>query len=276
MKSEKIAYNFSSSVSAIIVALFVVAVAPGSVRAQADIYNILNGTPSYIYPLSNSIPSVGQEIVMDSAALAANPVLTSFAFEYTSSTYNPSSLYGWYGNVMMDVQFYANTGPLSSGYPSPAASPFYDSGFQNIYSPLFYTGNTTNALIQPYGIANLYQNTTLNYPLYGIGNNTNIGANVTDVPAISLPYSDFTVVFTITNLAAGDNIGLVGFANPPSTGTNFGDYWVDTMSGWELVTNAGAVGGLGMELQAAPEPSVVAMAALGGLLMTHLIRRRKA
>jgi len=274
MKSEKIAHKFSTTLSAIFVALCVAAVIPSSARAQQDIYNNLNSTASYLWPLTTANSNISQEITMNSAVLAANPVLTSFSFEYASSTYNPSSSYGWYGNVLMDVQFYANNGSLSSGYPSPGTL-MYDSGFQNIYSPLFFTGDTTNALVQPYGIADLYQNSTLEYPLYGIGNNASIGANVTDVPTISLPASDFTVVFTISGLAAGDNLSLVGFANPPSTGTNYGDYWVNTISGWELVTNVGAIGGLGMELQAAPEPSVVAMAALGGLLMTGLIRRRK-
>ena len=276
MKSEKITCQFSITVSAIIFALVAALAIPDSARAT-DIYNNLHGTSSYQWSLTTANPSISQEITMESAAFAANPVLTSFAFEYTSSTYNPSSTYGWYGNVMLDVQFYANTGGLVSGYPSPAATPFYDSGFQNIYSPLFYTATSfppTNALVQPYGIADLYQNSTLEYPLFGIGNNVSIGGNVTDLPTISLPASDFTVTFTISGLATGDNLSLVGFANPPSVGTNYGDYWVDS-GGWQLVTNAGAIGGLGMELQAAPEPSVVAMVALGGLLMTGLIRRRK-
>jgi hypothetical protein len=58
--------------------------------------------------------------------------LTYFSFEYWGlSTSGPT----FAGNVQAEVRFYLNTGPTFNGYPTPAATPFYDSGLFAVPSP---------------------------------------------------------------------------------------------------------------------------------------------
>jgi len=230
-------------------AVFALVIATASSRAD-DLYNnLVNSDPNNgVLLLTNNQP-LGQHIYMDSAALSLTPYLTNFTFEYYSSS---ASFVG----VSADVKFYLNnSGTYYNGFQTPG-SIIYDTGWFPIYAPsqLFPGTNYAYASFGPTA-------------LYSLG-----GPDVALSPG-PLP-QDFTVVYTIQGLSGSEMIGLPIF-NPPTTGTNYGDYWLqDQFSNWSLVTNNVTPVAIGMQFEAAPEPSVIALGALGGLLMTRLIRRK--
>ena len=222
-----------------------VMVVVGSARADFIYNNLGNNSTTNALPLNNNL-QFGQQVFMDSAALAAAPYLTNFAFEYSIGTMTALT-------PQIEVQFYNNTGSLINGYASPAATPFYQTGFFSIATG---SGLYLQSLIQ----ANLYPGGGADIPLSG-----------------PMP-SNFTVIFTVSGLNSGDQVGLpVIYNNSPGpiTGTNYADYWQNNGSGWQLVTNSVVTGGLAMQFQATPEPSVLALGALGALLLGRVVRRRQ-
>jgi hypothetical protein len=232
--------------------LLAVIVAAGSARA-GYIYDNSSNDSGYRLMLTNS-QVVGQEIYPNSASLAAFPYLTGFSFEYFSTNM------GWSGTVQADVKFYLNNGTPFNGFNTPGTS-FFDSGWFNLVNPEFATGGSV--LGWSFSSADLYSGGGAVLPL-----NYNL----------AMP-SDFTVVFTLQGLSGADQVGLAVF-NPPATGTNYGDYWMkDNANQWELVTNNVTTIGLGMQFNGsatpAPEPSVLALGALGALLLARVAKRRQ-
>jgi hypothetical protein len=237
MKSVKSLQVLTATMAAVFVAL--------SSSAQTTIYdNSLNDQGSNLLLTNNQV--VGQEIL---PALGTTPYLYSFSYEfYGTNTSTPS----FAGAVQGNVQFYKNDGSVGS-----PLTKFYDSGWYNLAVPT-----------APGNVGGFY------FTWDDLYNPANGAAMIMDAQ-VGLP-SNFTVAFSFRNLGVGDFVGLANF-NPPTTGTNYADYWVNNGS-WSLV-NIGNTA-VGMQLAGtttpAPEPSVIALGAMGGLLMAHLIRRRKA
>ena len=165
-------------------------------------------------------------------------VLTNFSFEYFSSNATLNASLG------VDVRFYRNNGPLTNGFATPG-SLIFDSGW-------FY--NNVGGI--PGGGAH-----TINY------NVADINGNGTPVPlTIALP-GTFTFTITFDNL--GTNIVDLPLANNQA-GISFGDYWLyNTLSSqWSLMTNANTPANFVVDFSGfgVPEPSVMGLSAVGGLL----------
>ncbi len=256
MKSK----SFVKTLAATLVMAFIVS----SASAQF-IYN--NGVtpvaPSTILSLTNN-QIVGQEILPN---FANGSYLKDFTFEYYSaSNFAPNS-------VSFNVQFYYNNGPTFNGYNTPGVK-FFDSGWIGLVSPQDLNSGvvaTWNLQWQDiYGGAPDYNDP---YPYTpALAMNTQL----------QLP-SNFTVVFSFSGIGSLNTFGFQLF-NPPATGTNYGDYWVNAGTelspNWGLYTNSVGSSAIGMQLTGSPdpvpEPSVIAMGVLGGLLMTRLLRRRQS
>ena len=162
---------------------------------------------------------LGGEVFMDQSQLAVSPYLTNFAFEY----YSPNA--SWSGTVQADIKFYLNDGTPYHGYGSPGTL-FYDSGLFPIYAPASVYGPGVNVAVVPFSWMDLY----LPYdPITQAGALVNMDINA------ALP-QNFTVVYSFSGMAGEDQIGLAVF-NPPTVGTNYGDYWLMNGVSWELVTN---------------------------------------
>lgn len=242
----------------IIVVFFVVAVASFA-RAQVAVYDGIT-TPSGVqFPLSNNVV-VGQQVYMDPGLLAANPYLSSFSLAYYSTNV------GWSGAVTADIQFYLNDSfTLFNGYATPGTL-IYQTGIFSLPNP--QQTFSTNGVKLTFAWEDIY---------LLINEGTGVGAQSPMATNVALP-SNFTVVYNIAGLAGGDMLALPVYY-PPSVGTNYNDYWVKNGSNWELVTNS--AGGVSFGLQfnntavPTPEPSTLAMGALGMVLMAHLIKRRK-
>lgn len=204
---------------------------------------------------------IGVEILPDGTALSSNPYLWSFSFELYGANAGHSSYFS--GAVQGDVSFYYNDG--TGGAPG---TQFYNSGWFSVGMPdpaLLTVGVGTVGFAWP----DIYSSTlpgALNMPT-----------------TLTLP-SDFTVVFSFSGLdvTGGDVLGLANF-QPQTVGTNYSDYWSWNGSSWNAIYVSNAVPAatsVGMQFVGsateAPEPSTLALSALGGLLLTRLIRRRQA
>ena len=265
MKLEKFVKIFAATLALL---LFTVL----SVQAQTLIYdNGVNGNDMGKYLSMTNGQITGQEIL---PALGSTPYLNEFNFEfYSANTFLANS-------VSVDVQFFNNNGtPPFNGYATPG-SLFYDSGWIGLVAPQ----DTANGGSGDPGHVQVWDFQWQD--LYGGAAGFNDSFPYTPALAmntqIALP-SDFTVVFTFTGLDPANNFGLELFY-PNGNGTNYGDYWVNSGTElsptWALYTNSAAYpSGIGMQFSGTadptPEPSVIAMGVMGGLLMTHLIRRRK-
>ena len=167
---------------------------------------------------------VGNEIFLAGTELH----LTTFSFEF----YGLASGANFAGSISAQVRFYENTGlPAFNGYPTPSATPFYDSG-------LFAVGVPTprNTLVFTAGA---------DFPSGGL----------------LLPSTDITWTVQFSGMGAGDELG-VDLYGPPVVGNAYNDYWVNN-GGWQVITNA-ANNVIGAKLEV-PEPSFVALLVLGGL-----------
>jgi len=66
---------------------------------------------------------------------------------------------------------------------------------------------------------------------------------------------DFTFTVTFSGLTGDQTVDLPVF-DPPSVGTNYGDYWFDLSGNWELLTNSsGAQIAFNSEFQGQPSPT---------------------
>lgn len=226
----------------------------GSVVVRADLlYQDTTTQTGSILTLPNNGDQVGQEIWLGTLV---PHYLTNFSFEYYSP--DPS----WSGTVTADVQFYLNNGTPFNGYATPGTR-FYDSGSIAFPNPITFNGNSlSNMLIAIYDLPDLQ------YPPPG--------GMVLD-PNFVLP-SNFTFTVTFSGLTGGESVGLPIF-EPPTFGTNYGDYWYDVSGNWELLTNSLGPVAFGAEfngsIQATPEPTVLCLGALGAAALTVMARRRQ-
>ena len=214
------------------------------VTASAD--TILDNGPLYNgnqFTVNSGQP-IGNEVTLGSGIF-----LTNFMFEYFTPDLSLNTSLG------VDVRFYLNNGPTVGGYPTPGTL-FYDSGF--FFNTL---GNwPVGAHDFSFASADLYSSS-----LPGAVNlNSGLPGNV-------LP-SDFTYVITFVNLGA--NTIQIPLAND-SPGATYGTYWLfDT--GWSLQTNNTAAANFVVDFSGTvPEPSVLALSAIGGALLLGVNKLRR-
>ncbi len=254
MKSKVLIKLFLATVVGLCVVFSAAAQTTGTVYDNSS-----NDQGSNLILTNNQI--IGVEILPDATAASSYPYLWSFSFELYGA--NAGHYWTFSGAVQGDVSFYLNTGVGGS----PASTPFYNSGWFSVNMP--------DPLLSNIGVG------TIGFAWQDIYSSTLPGA--LNMPTtLTLP-NDFTVVFSFSGLdvAGGDVLGLANF-QPQTLGTNYGDYWSWNGNSWDdisvLSTNSTPTS-VGMQFVGsateAPEPSTLALGALGGLLMTHLLRRRK-
>jgi hypothetical protein len=195
---------------------------------------------------------IGEQIWLD--PLLSAEYLTNFSFEYSS----PNQV-NW--SVTADVRLYANDGTPVNGYATPFTL-LYDSGPEPFLNPLYYTSGATNALVANFALSDL------EFPMLG---GTPLDSNL-------VLTNNFTFTITFSGLD-GNTVNLPVF-DPPTTGTNYGDYWFDLSGNWELLTNSsGAQIAFGAEFQGqpspTPEPTVLCLGAFGAAMLTVMARRRQ-
>ena len=127
-----------------------------------------------------------------------------------------------------------------------------------------YANSGTNA-----PVAAFYTSDSL---LLSLGGQT---ANITFPSSnlITLP-NTFTWTVQFSNLAAGQNAGLLLYG-PPTTGSSFNDFWQKSSTGaWSLnqINNGSTLADFAARVTAVPEPGVLALGGLGALLLGGLRR----
>ena len=202
-------------------------------------YPIYNNSGSYNGTAFNSVVS-GQQIGNEISLDGQTWALTQFQIQYDIvGSVSP--------NIALQVSLYQNDGPLSSGYHSPGT--------------LIWSSGT------PYGL-----NTTLG--LYGLSYDQGV-----DWTSPIYLAGNFTFIETYTGT---DLSGLeIPLCNNPSgqPGTSYGDYWFNSGSGWSLnVATPPGNANLVVNLEGTPEPSVMALSTLGGVLLlgVNQLRRKRA
>jgi hypothetical protein len=223
----------------------------GSVGVRADLlYQNTTTQTGPVLTLPNNGDQVGEQIWLGTGVTPE--YLTNFSFEY----YSPDAT--WSGTVTADVRFYENDGTPFNTYATPGTL-FYDSGPITFLSPLSYSESSAATAI--------YDLSDLQYPPGGM----------TLDPNFALP-ANFTFTVTFSGLTGSESVGLPIF-EPPTWGTNYGDYWYDLSGNWELLTNALGPVGFGAEFNGSPtptpEPTVLCLGALGAAALTVLARRRQ-
>jgi hypothetical protein len=207
---------------------------------------------SLIFPDSQQI---GEQVWLN--PLLPSEYLTNFSFEYSS----PNNV-AW--SVTADVRIYANdSATLFNGYATPGTL-LYDSGPEPFPNPLSVSGGNTNALVANFALSDL------EFPMAG---GTPLDSN------LILP-TNFTFTITFSGLD-GNTVDLPVF-EPPSVGTNYGDYWYDLSGNWELLTNnvpGASQVAFGAEFDGSPsptpEPTVLCLGAFGAAMLTVMRRRQR-
>jgi hypothetical protein len=194
---------------------------------------------------------VGSEINLSGSGQS----MTYFSFEfYAINTINPSTLSS--ADINADVIFYDNTGAPYNTYATPN-NVLYNSGSFSV-SGLLYGSPTTPTTRDTI----IFNESDFGGPLSLGGINT----------------LTWTVQFS--GLGAGDEVGL-DIYGPPTVGSNHGDYWLWNGTSWELDEIPGFAPGDAfasvVQGTLVPEPSVFALASLGGFgLLAFLRRLRRA
>jgi len=211
------------------------AIVPG-LRAEIIYNNSTTDTGNRLTFTNNQ--QIGDQIIL---ANTSARFATNFSFEYFSP--NTSN---FIGTVQADVTFYLNNGTLFNGYARPNTS-FFDSGFFNITTP--YSVYATNVGTLSFNLMN-------NFPA-----------------GLLLP-TNFTFAVTFQGLVGPDQVGVALF-NPVTVGQNYPDYWLNTPTGWELLTNSVPVNFAARFEGTVPEPSVIGLSLLGGIAALATARRRR-
>lgn len=148
----------------------------------------------------------------------------------------------FHGNEYATIRLFENNGPLFNGIANEPGSLLFTT------EPIFIT-ETTRA--------------TVGWN-WAVADNVNVPDNFT-----------WTVEFTGID-GAGENAGLDLYA-PVSVGASFGDYWQKNGANWVLLQNTnGATVNFGSLVQATvPEPSSMALLALGGIVGAFVWNRRR-
>jgi len=213
------------------------AIVPG-LRAEIIYNNSTTDTTFRLMATNNQ--QIGDQIIMAGTAR----FLTNFSFEY----YSPNLIFS--GSVQADVAFYLNNGTLFNGYASPGTK-FFDTGFNSIVPPSAYTTPATNVGVLNFDLRN-------------------------DPLSQQLLPTNFTLVVTFQGLVGpADQVGVALF-NPVTVGQNYPDYWLNTPTGWELLTNSVVPVNFAARFDGTvPEPSVIGLSLLGGIAALAAARRRK-
>ena len=210
----------------------------------ATIYD--NSVNDLLTRFSPGTAKVGDEIQL----AGTERYLTRFDFEYWGN--NTANPFGFTGSLQAQVKFYLNDGALVNGYASPGTV-IYDSGLFGGFgttprSTLVFTAGSD------FSSSGLY-----------------------------IPTSSLTWSVQFFGMGATDSVG-VDIYNPPVAGTsipNAGlqDFWQDSGSGWQLLTNAVPMN-FGARFFASadpvPEPSALPLTAFGSCLAWVLARRARA
>lgn len=214
-----------------------------ALAAHADtVYDNSSYDSGYSLSFANGRTN-GNEIVLGGGMTSAT--ITNFSFELYSSLTTVFS-----GSVQMRVFLYANDGGLVSGYKSPGTV-LFDSGLFSLQPPSQFPANGSSLV------------GTVNFNL------------LNDYSPVSITTSNFTFAAVVTGLVGGDNLGFELFTNA-SVGLNYGDYWSNDGTGWQLLTT-GQPNSIGAQFEATPEPSTLCLAAVGGsFLIGSAWRRRQA
>lgn len=217
----------------------------GNVGVRGDtLYQNTVNPSGQVMNLGNS-QQVGEQIWLGPTV---PEYLTNFSFQY----YSPALTYS--GNVQMDVRLYANDGTTFNGYATPGTV-LFDSGNFTLANPWSVAG--TNSATVVFQLSDLLSGTI---PLD---------------QNLSLP-TNFTFSVTVSGLAGGDIVALPIFGQA-QVGWNAGDYWYDVSGNWQLLTNGPVAFGaqfLG-QTTPTPEPSVLALGALGAAALLAIARRRQ-
>lgn len=175
-----------------------------------------NSTNDQLVRLDPGTLEVGDEIVLAGTAR----YLTNFSFEYWGTSLTPGQ---FAGNVEVCIRFYMNNGIAVSGYPSPGTK-FYESGW---------------FAIQP------SERTVLEY------------VTPADLPpqGLLIPATEMTWSAQFRGLGFGDAAG-VDLYGPVSAGLGYPDYWVNTLTGWQLETNSTSAINFAAQFKASQTPVV--------------------
>lgn len=194
-----------------------------------------NSTADSNIRFNPGLAEVGDEITLAGTARD----ITDFTFQYWGQTFS--------GNEQARLRFYLNNGVASPAGPLTPSTVFYDSGWFNI-------GATTRS--------------TLVF--------TDFTTDATTPLTTTLPNSfTWSVQFQGIDLGEGESAGL-DLYNPPTVGGNFNEYWENTgPGGWEYRGTNGVPVNFAAQLNAVPEPSMLALGALGGVGALFLRRRFK-
>jgi hypothetical protein len=197
-----------------------------------------NSTTDLLYRFNPGTQEVGDQILLSHAGY-----LTNFAFEfYGTNTASPGNL-AFAGSVEAQVKIYLMDGPLFNGENTPG-SPLYVSDWSPIGSP-----------------------TIRNTFVYEAGSDFPIGG-------LLIPATNITWSVQFRGMGATDEVG-VDIYSAPTVGQDFPDYWrLDSSKGWVLETNVVPVDFAARFQGTIPEPSVFALAIVGGAVMLIAGRRR--
>jgi hypothetical protein len=198
-----------------------------------------NSTGRQPYVFSDGTTEFGNEVVL------AGPgafTVTNFSFEYYGLNFT--------GSEQADVRIYENNGTPFNTFATPGTL-LFDSGE-------FGIGQT------------------------GVGG-ASLDFNLENTPnlnSFSLT-NDITFTVQFSNVGA-TNAGVDIYYNPgtggATVGTNFGDMWVNTGSGWQLQSDTNAPLGIGAQFQgtqAVPEPTAVMLGLLGGVAGLMVVFRAR-
>ena len=214
------------------------------VRGDVLIYNnSTTDTGNNLSLVNGSL--LGSEILLG----VPSATLTSFSYEIYSPN-NVANSTGFNGNVTMEAWLYANVGTPFNGYNSPGGTALYDSGSFPVTAPLVDPNNTSGQSVSTLTFSGL---------------------------SIPVP-NDFTLVVQVSGLTGTDYLGMELF-DPATVGANYGDYWSNTGSGWQLLTLSPNTTDFGSQFTGipVPEPSMAGLDLVGGFLLAGLawIRRRQ-
>ena len=197
------------------------------VFADDVIYN--NSANDLVTRFAPGTATVGDEILLG----GTSRYLTQFDFEYWGT--NTASPAAFTGRVSADVRIYLNDGAPFNGYATPGTV-LWDSGSFGLNTADGF-GPTPRSTI-------VFSVATGDFPSTGL----------------FLPSSDLTWTVQFSGMGGTDSVGL-DLYSPPTVGADYPDYWQNSGSGWQLLTNTVAMN-FGARMFASadpvPEPSLAA------------------